>query len=164
MRRIGTQVGCSAMAMYRHFESKEDLLMSICEETFTQVTKQREDNLTDTMEPVARLRTTMRISNDFGIRYPSRYKLVFMTDLSGSTVTERKSAIIDRSFNFYRVLVKDCVDRNGYRGDVDVIVEMLRAGVHGLISGTITKTLGLKSAIYEDTREQLIETLTKHLA
>ena len=100
MRRVGTQVGCSAMEMYCHFKSKEDLLMSICEETFTQITKQREDKITAEMEPIERLRTTMSTFVDFDIRYSSRSKLVFMTDLSGSTVTEHKAAIINRASLF----------------------------------------------------------------
>src|SRR5215471_20770119 len=37
LRRIGAEVGCSPMAMYRHYASKEDLLISICEETFGQM-------------------------------------------------------------------------------------------------------------------------------
>ena len=34
MRRIGAEIGCSPMAIYRHYENKEELLLSICEETF----------------------------------------------------------------------------------------------------------------------------------
>src|SRR5215831_9010444 len=37
MRRIGAAVRCSPMAIYRHYPNKEELLLSICEETFARM-------------------------------------------------------------------------------------------------------------------------------
>ena len=163
MRRVGREVGCSAMAMYRHFESKEDLLVSICEETFAEVSKRRAKYLNPQIAPVERLRSTMRASIEFGTQFPSRYKLVFMTDLPGSSLAERKLAIIDTSFDLYRQLVQDCVQKNGSEVDVEVTVHVLRAGVNGVISGIITNTLGRNQKVHKRMNEQLIETLTRDL-
>ena len=42
MRRIGQEAGCSPMAVYRHFASKQELLLSICEESFAHMMRNLE--------------------------------------------------------------------------------------------------------------------------
>src|SRR5260370_40964237 len=74
MRRIGAEVGCSPMAIYRHYENKEELLLSICEETFSKMIrlldKERE-------KPGTRLQQLRRCAHavvEFHLRHPNHYK------------------------------------------------------------------------------------------
>src|ERR1700756_2369224 len=60
MRRIGAEIGCSPMAIYRHFENKEELLLSICEETFSKMIELIDQARLGPGTAVERLRRCMR--------------------------------------------------------------------------------------------------------
>src|SRR6266852_1001996 len=65
MRRIGNEVGCSPMAIYRHFENKEELLLSICEETFSRMIRLLDKARQEPGTPIEKLRRCLRTIVDF---------------------------------------------------------------------------------------------------
>src|SRR5262245_66632898 len=60
MRRIGAAVGCSPMAIYRHFPNKEELLLSICEETFGKMLRLLDATRAEPGTPLDELRRSVR--------------------------------------------------------------------------------------------------------
>src|SRR5437868_14071005 len=60
MRRIGSEIGCSPMAIYRHYDNKEDLLRSICEETFSRMIHLLDETRLGPWTAAERVRRCMR--------------------------------------------------------------------------------------------------------
>src|SRR6201993_2272673 len=93
MRRIGAEVGCSPMAIYRHYANKEELLLSICEETFSRMLRLIDQTRERPGTPLEKLRRSVRTIVDFHLSHPNHYKVTFMTILPPGPVAERKLAI-----------------------------------------------------------------------
>ena len=79
MRRIGSKIGCSPMAIYRHYENKEELLLSICEETFSGMIQVLDETRLQPGTALERLRRSLRTIVDFHLSHPNHYKVTFMT-------------------------------------------------------------------------------------
>jgi AcrR family transcriptional regulator len=161
MRRIGAEVGCSPMAMYRYFGSKEELLISLCEEVYAGLTEMRDIEAEKLMTPVEKVRTTLRTFIEFGINHPNHYKLIFMTDMPSGPVARRKAAIMRRGLDELKEQVTECVENTGLELDVELITQVLRVGAQGMIAGSIAKTFGRKDK--KRLMNKLIETLTGDL-
>ncbi len=161
MRRIGAEVGCSPMAMYRYFGSKEELLISICEETFAQMMQARDAEADRQAAPIERLRVAVRAFIDFGIAHPNHYKLAFMTDIPSGPIARRRATIAQKALDGLRTRVKECIDAKALNLDVELTAQMVRVGAQGMISGSIIKTFVWKDK--DRLRDKLIETLTRDL-
>src|SRR6266704_3683027 len=93
MRRIGAEVGCSPMAIYRHYENKEELLLSLCEETFATMIRLLDEARQKPGTRLEQLRRCVRAVVDFHLSHPNHYKVTFMTEIPPGPVAERKVAI-----------------------------------------------------------------------
>src|SRR5579864_8523248 len=89
MRRIGAEIGCSPMAIYRHYENKEELLLSICEETFSRMIQLLDNDRRTSGTRLEILRRSVRTILDFHISHPNHYKVTFMTPMPPGPVADR---------------------------------------------------------------------------
>jgi AcrR family transcriptional regulator len=138
MRRIGSAVGCSPMAIYRHYENKEELLLSICEETFQQMIRLLDETRKGPGTRLEILRRCLRTIVDFHISHPNHYKVTFMTVLPPGPVADRKVAIGQRVMDRLRAGVRECAEENGLKVDVEMTAQIIRVASHGLASSLIT--------------------------
>lgn len=161
MRRIGAEVGCSPMAIYRYFGSKEELLISLCEEVFDRLTEMRDFEAEKRMTPVEKVRTTLQTFIEFCISHPNHYKLTFMTDIPSGPMARRKAAIVRGGLDELKGEVEECVKKKRLKLDVELTTQMLRVGAQGMISGSIIKTFKWKDK--KRLMTKLIETLTHDL-
>ena len=81
MRRIATAAGVTATLLYKHFASKDDLLMAIAEGLFSDLARVLDRAGRGMTDPVTRARAFMRAYITFGIQNPRAYHLTFMTAL-----------------------------------------------------------------------------------
>lgn len=161
MRRIGVEVGCSPMAMYRYFQSKEELLISICEDTFARAMQARNMEAEKQKTPIDRLRAAVRTFIEFGISHPNHYKLTFMTDMPSGPLARRKAAVVQKALDDLRSKVRECVTQNALDVDVELTTQVLRVGAQGMISGSIIKAFACKDQ--DRVMEKLIQSLTRDL-
>jgi len=138
MRRIGAEVGCSAMAIYRHYESKEELLLSICEETFQRMIRILDETRQGPGTRLEILRRCVRMILEFHINHPNHYKVTFMTVLPPGPVADRKVAIGQNVMDRLRAGVRDCAEDKGLKVDVEMTAQVIRVAIHGLASSLIT--------------------------
>ena len=138
MRRIGTEVGCSPMAIYRHYENKEELLLSICEETFQQMIRLLDETRKGPGTRLEILRRCVRTILNFHISHPNHYKVTFMTVLPPGPVADRKVAIGQRVMDRLRAGVRECAEENELNVDVEMTAQIIRVAIHGLASSLIT--------------------------
>jgi len=60
-----------SMAIYRHFENKEELLLSICEETFSRMIRLLDKARQEPGTPIEKLRRCLRTIVDFHLSHPT---------------------------------------------------------------------------------------------
>jgi AcrR family transcriptional regulator len=138
MRRIGSEIGCSPMAIYRHYENKEELLLSICEETFSRMIQLLDETRLQPGTALERLRRCMRTIVDFHLSHPNHYKVTFMTSMPPGQVAQRKVAIGQRAMDRLRAGVRECAAEKGLEVDVEMAAQIIRVAMHGLASLLIT--------------------------
>ena len=161
MRRIGVEVGCSPMAMYQYFSSKEDLLVSICEETYEFLEQEQMAKIAACVSPLERLRAALKSSVVFAISNPNPYKLIFLTPIPSGPQTKRRLGIHQKLISLYSTLVTECIREKGLTLDVKFKVDLLRAGIHGIVIGTIVNMFSKKEI--QPLIETMINALTRDL-
>jgi AcrR family transcriptional regulator len=138
MRRIGAEVGCSPMAIYRHYENKEELLLSICEETFSKMIQLLDETRLTPGTRLQVLRRCVRTILDFHLSHPNHYKVTYMTVMPPGPVAQRKVAIGQRVMDRLRAGIRECAEEKGIKVDVEMAAQIVRVAIHGLASSLIT--------------------------
>jgi AcrR family transcriptional regulator len=161
MRRIGSKLGSSPMAIYRHFENKEELLLSICEETFNRMIQLLDETRLQPGTALQRLRRSLRTIVEFHLSHPNHYKVTFMTVMPPGPVAERKVAIGQRAMDRLRAGVRECAAEKGVEVDVEMQAQVLRVAMHGIASMLITTSQCYPWKEPERMKELVIETVTR---
>src|ERR1700674_3402924 len=163
MRRIGAEIGCSPMAMYRYYESKDELLLSICEDTFREMIKLIDRERQKTTVPLERLRKCLQTIIDFHVSHPNHYKVTFMTEVPPGPMAERKMAIGRPTLDRLREGIRECAANRGIEVDVELLTQLLRAGMHGVASLLIVTPVAYPVHDPERLKREMIMALTKSL-
>ncbi|HZU33261.1 MAG TPA: TetR/AcrR family transcriptional regulator [Candidatus Angelobacter sp.] len=161
MRRIGAEIGCSPMAIYRHYENKEELLLSICEETFAKMIQLLDKTRQTPGTRLEILRRCIQTVVDFHISHPNHYKVTFMTVMPPGPVADRKVAIGQHVMDRLRLGVRECAEAKGIEVDVEMTAQIIRVAIHGLASALITTGKCYPWKEPERMKHELIETVTR---
>src|SRR5712692_8428088 len=78
MRKIAEKIEYSPTTIYLYFNDKSELLLSLCEETFSILIEQFAQLDREIEDPVERLRLGLKSYVLFGIEHPNHYKVTFM--------------------------------------------------------------------------------------
>lgn len=136
MRKVADHAGLSAMAAYRHFKNKDDLLNHVVMEGFRSFQDyfSRAKAIPD---PVASLKLCMTLYADFAQDQPEFYEMMFMGKLrsSDSQLEQRCQQQIQMALVFLGERVKKCVS-SGLIREVDSKACALRLWslCHGMVS------------------------------
>ena len=142
MRGIAERIEYSPTAIYFHFKDKEALLSEICACDFRDFA-QRFTEAARIPDPIERLRTAGHAYVEFGINHPSHYRLMFMIPKPhGHEKQLEKGNPEEDAYAFLTGIVADAIAQNRLRpelADVDLVSQVIWAGVHGVISLEIAK-------------------------
>src|ERR1700746_1026114 len=123
MRRIATEVGCSPMAMYRHFTDKDDLLLSLCEETFEQMNRRLDQEKQKSRPPLETLRACVSTIVDFHVSHPNHFRVTYLTPIPPGPLAERKAAMARTTVDRLRNGVRECAEARGIDIDVEIMTQ-----------------------------------------
>ena len=149
MRKIADKIGYSATTLYNHFDDKEALLRALCEADFGAL-HESFLKIGQIKDPIERLRVLGQTYIEFALKYPSHYRLMFMTPRIGRDGCQEE---IDRddpdedAYAFLRATIVEGLDAGIFREefqDADLLSQVVWSGVHGvaalhLIHGADTK-------------------------
>ena len=130
MRALAAEAGCSPMAAYRYFPTKEDLLTAVRAAAF--------ERLADALEAVTE--GERRKASDIGEAYvrfasehPAQYRLMF--DLTQPDEDEHPdlAAAASRARWCMNKYVRELVDAGVLTGDPELLGYVFWAAIHGLI-------------------------------
>ena len=134
MREVAGTLGYSATALYQHFESKEELLLTL--------KLQAGDLLTAAME-IARKEPTLLAQLQamgagyirFGLENPTYYRLIFQETTAEVMPTPQQLARMRQSWSIMRDTLANWLAEQRIQGvDADQEANVLWAMVHGLVS------------------------------
>lgn len=145
MRRVAERIDYSPTAIYLHFKDKQELVFSLCQETFARLVRELETLPDEISDPIAQLRAGMERYIDFGLTHPDHYLPTFV--LPAPALNERRRrAVQDGDSNGMRALgfLRDCIAR-GVKAkklrkiDPDLAARSTWAAIHGITSLLITQ-------------------------
>jgi AcrR family transcriptional regulator len=140
MRKVADKIGYSATTLYNYFDDKEALLYALCDADFGTL-QELFKKIGKIADPIQRLRKLGETYITFALRYPSHYRLMFMTPRvhrrdDDCFEIERGNPDQD-SYAFVRATVVEAVAagyfRNEYQ-DPDLVSQVIWSGVHGVAS------------------------------
>lgn len=139
MRKIAEKIEYSQTTIYLYFESKDEILDCLCEETFAKLIKKLElIEKDDSADPLDVLRRGIRAYIDFGLKNPNHYIVTCMTPrhhLGDNPQCSRKFQMGMRAFDHKRRMVARCMAAGRIpQGDVEEISQALLTTSHGVVS------------------------------
>jgi AcrR family transcriptional regulator len=136
MRQIAERIGYSATTIYRHYESKDDLLFAIVYEGFVRFGRQLAKASQSSGDLLLRLKALGRAYIEFGLKNPVYYQLMFMQRFD--LLFEKRaaeSAPIIASFGALEQIVKGAMQARLLKpGDAETTSALIWAVVHGITS------------------------------
>ena len=148
MRKIADAIEYSPTAIYLHFRDKDELIRELCRADFLALAKEFQ-KIAEIRDPLARLRQSGRAYIEFGISHPNHYRLMFMTPHPNHPVEESEQERMGKgnpeedAYAFLKMTVTECVAAGLFRpqfADVELVSQILWAGVHGAVSLRIAMT------------------------
>jgi len=135
MRGLAARMGVTPMALYRHFESRDDLLRALLDEghaTFLRYLNRALGEAT----PEARLLASGRQYLAFALEHPRSYAVMFMEHVPESPGKQRRQSWLDMAtFRFLVDRIRECAAAGALDTDEPEHVALTTwAHVHGLVS------------------------------
>lgn len=136
MRKLAKCVGCTAPALYRHYESKEEVIGDVIAEAYRLFTQYLYRAL-EGRNPAERFILAGRSYFAFAVEQPALYEIIYMPTeiLGGSSVDP---AVADQACaigQFWTDRVREMMDAGFLReGDPYRVANTLWAHAHGMIS------------------------------
>jgi AcrR family transcriptional regulator len=141
VRAIADRVGCTAPAIYLHFEDKDDLFREVCERRFEELNRFFDAVEGDGDEPLLQLRNLGLAYVRFAMENPEHYRVLMMTkmhhthrdtDFAIDAAPEHEG---DRAFLRLVRAVQRAIDSGDLRQEDPMkIAVTLWASIHGLVS------------------------------
>jgi AcrR family transcriptional regulator len=134
MRRVAERIGYSATTIYRYYEDKDDLLLAVVNEGFSEFARQLTEAAENVSNPLKRLEALGQAYIRFGLDNPVYYQMMFMqrADLIFESRKEQTKPMID-SFGALQTSVRAAMDAGFLkRGDVETYSHVIWSVVHGV--------------------------------
>ena len=145
MRKIAGAIDYTPAALYVHFKDKQELLESICIDTFAKLNESMTELDQRDLAPLERLEQGMRCYINFGLQHPHHYLATFgvpARDEQGKTIeSEAVGNIGLQSFSHLQAIIARCMDSGDIRkGDPMVTAQSVWMMIHGVTDLLITHT------------------------
>lgn len=154
IRSIAQSVGCSQMAMYRHFPDKEALIRHLCTELYRQFTVRVRTRFAHLHDPRERLRQSLRYFLLMAVKNPNHYRFTFLLPTKDEKALKMRSEVAGPAIAYVRENLRLALREHGADQLADRRLQELLATVHGLIVMLITSP-----KVYKLTRETALKRL-----
>jgi AcrR family transcriptional regulator len=148
MRKVAERIDYSPTAIYLHFKDKQELVSSLCDETFARLVRELETLKRDYPDPLVRLRKGLERYIAFGLTNPNHYIPTFVLPPPLEMNGKRTPDIHNPEANGMRALatlretIADGVKAKKLRKvDPDIAARAAWAAVHGITSLMIAFTV-----------------------
>jgi AcrR family transcriptional regulator len=144
MRRLAEKIEYSPTTIYLYFKDKSELLMSLCDETFSKLVENFERIAEHESDPMKALVSGLKAYVEFGLQYPNHYTVTFINhppDVRPSLEHKMEHSTGMKAYNVMPAMVGACIERGLLRPvDVNLASQALWAAIHGITSLLIVHT------------------------
>lgn len=158
MRAIAAEMRRSHTAVYRYFESKEQIFQRVRAAAFRRFGEFLARASRAERDPAARLRKLLRAYAEFALRDPDAYRLMFELDQAPKDGSPELAAAMDWAFSLAREAARAAVEAGVASGDVETLAHVLWAAMHGIVSLHLANHL-----IFDRRLDDLVEPLIDFL-
>ena len=150
MRRIGTAIGTTGMAVYRHYPNREALLAHLADGYFTALAGRWTRDL-DGAEPERVLTVVLDRMLDFALSEPKVYTFLFTEERAGARGLGELRAGHSPTYNVVMRAVETAMRAGLLREDDPGLVGLtVTAHLHGLIGLHLGGRTGLTDAAFRE--------------
>jgi AcrR family transcriptional regulator len=146
LRHVAKICGVSATAVYRHFASKEQLLMACATEGYRRLAHEMrarsEPYENDTREALVQLGVAYLA---FAFEHKKLFTFMFNADLARASFEQLE--IFSQSFLLLQSVAAKGVEQGLFKGDVDVVTLKAWSLVHGLATLVITNRIPVGGSV-----------------
>ena len=171
MRRVADRIDYSPTAIYLHFKDKQELVFSLCEESFARLVRELETLADEYPDPLVRLRKGMERYVAFGLKNPNHYLPAFVLPPPADLDVKRQQAMLSPDSNGMRALatLRDTI-ADGVRAkqlrkvDPEVAARATWAALHGITSLLIVHEhfpWGDRNKVIQNLVDSLVDGLRK---
>lgn len=131
MRRVAQAVGCSQMAMYRHFTNKEALTQHICTQLYKRFALKMNAELESEDDDWERLRRFIKALIRFATNYPDHYSLIFLVRHSDPVVIADRERLGQEFIGGLSEIVRAVLPNDTPAAAVDTKLRQMLNCLHG---------------------------------
>ncbi len=155
MRAIASELGWSAPALYRYYDSKEALLAAIRAEGFLLLQGLLANVRSAESDPAGRIRAAMVAYLDFARERSDLYRLMY--ELDQGEVAEHPDVATNRRAAFAEAeqLAAELMEERGIEAEANRLAHLFWIGAHGLAALVVANQLDLGQR-YEDLVEPVL--------
>lgn len=143
IRQIAQLVGCSQMAMYRHFPDKQALMGHLCLELYQKFTGHLHAQYDHLEDPSERVRLALRNFIELSAKNPHHYRMIFLDGTQTQAVRQMRMEASEPNIGYIRKNLSLCLPPKTPKSVLNEKVNLILALVHG-----ITVMLVVRGASY----------------
>lgn len=141
MRKLASRIEYSPTTTYLYFRDRDDLLLHICENFYTNLLQEQLQGMNPDAPPEQHLRQAFLCYVSYSLKHPELYKVVFF---SNPQLYGRPEDYLSRdtmSLRYWKQfceLVDNCINSDYFRPlDCYTLSTVLWSAMHGLVTSTI---------------------------
>jgi AcrR family transcriptional regulator len=164
-RRVASAVGVTAMAMYRHFRSKDALVQALVDTGFARW-EMRLAEAVDTPNPRDKIVNAIAAYRDFALAEPRYFELMFLVPRPGIPLApESLRATPSPSFAAVIAAVHACMANGEFvPADPSQTILMVWALAHGLLALHFTGRFGFDEPLFRRRYDDAVRLMLDRLA
>jgi AcrR family transcriptional regulator len=164
-RRVASAVGVTAMAMYRHFRSKDALVQALVDTGFARW-EMRLAEAVDTPNPRDKIVNAIAAYRDFALAEPRYFELMFLVPRPGLPLApESLRATPSPSFAAVIAAVHACMANGEFvPADPSQTILMVWALAHGLLALHFTGRFGFDEPLFRRRYDDAVRLMLDRLA
>jgi len=136
IRSVAARVGIAASGVYSHFESRDELLRTLCYEPIAAMVRRMVDRASSIEDPLARLGEIMTHYCEFALANPELYRAGFLGERPGANPPARREPLSKlRSHMLIEAAVREGQATGQIRaGDPSVLAQLVWTSMHGALA------------------------------
>lgn len=143
LRKIARDTGVSATSIYLHFDSKDDLIHALMEESIERLNNKLENALPNNVDPIEKLNILARVYVEFALENTKEYQIIYMVSPDQmSRYPKEKFRKARRGYEMVTEVLQEGVRKNLLDEDHPrVAAYTFWAQLHGVMSVVLSKRL-----------------------
>jgi AcrR family transcriptional regulator len=137
IRKVADRIEYSPSTIYLYFKDKDELLATICQETFAQLSARLRKLVAQQSDPIQALRAGFRCYIEFGIQHPHHYHVTFSLPNKPQGIRTSAGAVAaaDECFDILRQGLRAAMEAGRIRQtDLETVSLISWMFLHGVVS------------------------------